>query len=138
MDKDRFIERILETENLTDELEDSDANWLLDWGVAWLDDVLEGITDTEAAGDQVNALMAVMRKINVIAGSDTAKSSQRWVEDLTALNDLCNKAFGWADGEAHAVWAGDLQGSAARLPQLSPRETLEFLASSAGGRKKTQ
>jgi len=34
MDRQTAIDRITETENLTDGLEDDDANWLLDWEIA--------------------------------------------------------------------------------------------------------
>jgi hypothetical protein len=93
MDKERFTERILETENLTDELEDADASWLLDWGIARLDQVLEGAQDQETAGSRVNALMAVMRKINRIVGSYADKSPQRLAQDLAELRDLFSTAF---------------------------------------------
>jgi hypothetical protein len=97
MDTERFVERILETENLTDELEDADANWLLDWGIGRLDRVLRGAEDVETAGTRVNALMAVMRKINRIMGSYADKSPQRLAEDLADLHGLFNAAFGPAD-----------------------------------------
>ncbi len=94
MDKERYTERILETENLTDELEDADANWLLDWGTARLDTVLQGVKDEETAGNRVNALMAVMRKINRITGGYASQSPQALAEDLAALRDLFAAAFG--------------------------------------------
>lgn len=78
MDKERFIEQILETENLTDTLEDNDASWLLDWGIGKLDTVLQGITDRETAGRCVSALMAVMRKMNTIVGSYADKTPIPW------------------------------------------------------------
>ena len=53
MEKECFIERILETENLTDELEDADARWLLDWGIQNLDEVLSSTQDEETAGNKV-------------------------------------------------------------------------------------
>jgi hypothetical protein len=48
MDRQTASERITETENLTDGLEDDDANWLLDWGIARVDRLLAGITDEDA------------------------------------------------------------------------------------------
>ncbi len=102
MDKERFTERILETENLTDELEDTDANWLLDWGITRLDLVLKGAKDDETAGSRVNALMAVMRKINRITGSYSGQSPQMLAGDLSALHDLFVAAFGPQDIAANA------------------------------------
>jgi hypothetical protein len=94
VDTARFVERILETENLTAELEDDEANWLLNWGINHLDEVIGNCADAEAAGNQVNALMAVMRKINQIAGSAASRDAQDLIEDLADLNDLFTAAFG--------------------------------------------
>ena len=127
MEKKRFVDRILETENLTDELEDAEAKWLLDWGIARLDAVLEGITDPDAAGEQVNALMAVMRKINRIVGNYSSKDPKELAEDLAALKDLHAQAFKPAGLQPRAVSTGSTETDAARLSRLSPREALEFL-----------
>ncbi len=102
MNKERFKERILETENLTDELEDDDANWLIDWGIARLDTVLQGAADEETAGNRVNALMAVMRKINRIAGSYARQSPQDLAGELAALRDLFAAVSGSQDVAAGA------------------------------------
>jgi hypothetical protein len=64
MDPQAAIDRILETENLTDGLEDNDANWLLDWGINSLPALIGEMEDEDAAGTKVNDLMSVMRKIN--------------------------------------------------------------------------
>lgn len=69
MDTSRYIDRILETENLTDNLEDDDANVLIDWGVGHLNTVIGESGDEEVAGSQVMALMNVMRSINRIIGN---------------------------------------------------------------------
>jgi hypothetical protein len=158
MDKERFTERILETENLTDELDDADANQLLDWGIARLDTVLQGVKDEETAGNRVNSLMAVMRKINRITGSYARQSPQALAEDLATLRDLFAAAFGSqaasagapANAAANATtgafsWKArrwpwtykkpqerpaqpSLESAAAHLSTLSPREALEYLA----------
>jgi len=123
MGKEIYVERLLETENLTDELEDQDANWLLEWGIARLDRVLQGSVDEEAAGNRVNALMAVMRKINRIAGSRADRSPEDLKADLIALNGLFEAAF----GSAQLVSPGELEAAAASLPGLSTRQALELL-----------
>jgi hypothetical protein len=124
MEKERFIERILETENLTDELEDSDANWLLEWGTGQLDRVLQGATDEDTAGGKVNALMAVMRKINRILGSRERKAPQDLVADLEALTGLHAAAF----GEARQPTPADYTAAAIELPKFPSRQALELLA----------
>ncbi len=123
MDKERFTERILETENLTDELEDADANWLLDWGIARLDAVLLGVKDEETAGNRVNALMAVMRKINRITGSYTSQSPQALAEDLAALHDLFAAAFG-----PQAASAGPSAGTPANTAANTPTGAFSWKA----------
>jgi len=123
MEKEIYVERLLETENLTDELEDQDANWLLEWGIARLDRALEGATDEETAGSRVNALMAVMRKINRVAGSRTERTPEDLAEDLTALTGLFEAAFGSARRRAPS----EAEAAAARLPGLPTRQALELL-----------
>ena len=125
MDKQLFVERILETENLTDELDDSDANWLLDWGIGRLDQVLQGATDEDSAGERVNALMAVMRKMNRIVGSYTGKSTPDLAEDLAALDGLFAQAFGRAVGNEPSKGYEQAAENVAKLPT---RQALEYLA----------
>jgi hypothetical protein len=96
MEEQAAIDRILETENLTDGLEDKEANWLLDWGIKRLPGLLGGLTDDEAAGARVNQLMAVMRKINqIIAGRDS-KTVDELIEDIQELAESYESAFGSA------------------------------------------
>jgi len=94
MEEQVALDRILETENLTDGLEDKEANWLLDWGIKRLPGLIGGITDDEAAGARVNELMAVMRKINqIIAGRDS-KSVDELAVDIQELAERYERAFG--------------------------------------------
>jgi hypothetical protein len=95
MDKQLFKDRILETENLTDEMEDEDANWLLNWGINLLDQVLTGIDDQETAGEAVNSLMAVMRKINRICGKRLSENTEDLALDLEKLSSLFAVAFNY-------------------------------------------
>ena len=94
MEEQAAIDRILETENLTDGLEDKEANWLLDWGIKRVPGFIGGITDDEAAGNRVNELMAVMRKINqIIAGRDS-KTVDELAVDILELAERYEGAFG--------------------------------------------
>jgi hypothetical protein len=133
MDTERYKERILETENLTDELEDSDANFLLDWGFGKLDRVLEGNEDAESGGERVNALMAVMRKINRIIGAYSEKDTAELQEDLSALDGLFERAFSPTraqdDPEAleSRISPANQEPAAAQLARLAPRQALEYL-----------
>jgi hypothetical protein len=85
MDRQTAIDRITETENLTDGLEDDDANWLLDWGIAHVDGLVTGIKDEDAAGKKLNQLMAVMRSLNQIAADRAAKPSDALAADIRAF-----------------------------------------------------
>ena len=128
MEKRRFVERILETENLTDQLEDAEANLLLEWGTAQLDGILQGIEDEEAAGARVNALMAVMRKINRILGSREDTAAEDLEADLLALSGLLTSAFGITDSrKVNALDKVEINRAVAQLPGLPARQALEFL-----------
>ena len=128
MEKERFVERMLETENLTDELEDEDANWLLNWGIQRLDEVIEAIEDEEVAGSRVNALMAVVRKINRIAGSYTRKDAQALASDLAELDQLFSAAFLSDSPSGSEKITADQEAAAAALAQMPTRQALETLA----------
>lgn len=133
MEKERFIERILETENLTDELEDADANWLLDWGIQNLDEVLSSTEDEETAGNKVNALMAVMRKINHIAGSYASKDRGELANDLAELNELYSMALLSATFQETVKSAAAFDEVALNLTQMPVRQVLEHLTKRPAG-----
>jgi len=125
MDKSQFVERMLGAENLTDELEDLQADWLLKWGIARLDQalLLAAENDPEAAGNQTNALMAVLRKINRMAGGRQGADPESLANEFAALNALFNSAFG-----------GDRQSSpeecrqaAEHLAAMDAQPAVEFL-----------
>jgi hypothetical protein len=123
MDKQTYIHRLLEVENLTDELEDSDASQLLAWGVQRLNDLLEDVDDRTTAGERLTVLMAVMRKINRVAGSYTQKDPAVLAEDLRALWQLFAVAF----GHVPTLSQTDLETIAAQLQQGSTRQAVDFL-----------
>jgi hypothetical protein len=126
MEKSLYVERMLGTENLTDELEDLQADWLLNWGVTRLDRalLLAAADDTESAGIQVNALMAVMRKINRITGARRSADPEALAADFAALNRLFNAAFG-GDRE---VTLEECRAAAGQVAALSAQGAVEFLA----------
>ena len=106
-----FIDRMLEVENLTDALEDEDAEYLINWGVARLKEGLGKIEDREAAGEYTNNLMGFMRTLNQISGD----LENIRAEDLAVLADHRQKTFGAA------------QEVATRLKGMKPRQVLEYL-----------
>ena len=125
MDKKLFVERMLETENLTDELQDPSANWLLNWGIGLLDVLLKDATDEEAAGLKVNALMAVMRKINRMVGIRLDKDPAALASDFKMLAALAGELY-----ECNPdVSPAKCQSAAAHLHGLSAEQlAVEFTA----------
>jgi len=129
MEKELFIERMLGVENLTDELEDEPADWLLKWGIARLDQVLKPAgEDPEAAGGRVNALMAVMRKINRMTGARQQADAESLAADFAALDGLFAAAF----ESGRSPSESECRAAAAHLAQLDPQPALEFLTGWGG------
>jgi hypothetical protein len=93
MDKTLFIEKMLESENLTGELPDPLAKWLLDWGIRQLDVILEGVSDREIAAKKVNMLMAVIRKLSQLVGGSLHKTPQERAAGLASLDALFSQTF---------------------------------------------
>ena len=125
MDKSRYVERMLGVENLTDELEDDQADWLLKWGVARMDDALAVAgDDPEAAGNQANALMAVMRKINRLTAARQRADMDTLVEGLVELSELIGAAF----SSPCEVTPDECRAAAALFGAMTDQEAVEFLA----------
>ncbi len=123
MNEERAIERILEAENLTDGLEDADANWLLKWGISFVHGLIDGIEDDEIAGEKISDLMAVMRKLNQIAADRIVEPVETLAEDIEELANRYVRAF----GRVRVLNAGDAQRAALASREKTPRETLQFL-----------
>jgi hypothetical protein len=147
MDRQTAIDRITETENLTDGLEDDDANWLLDWGIAQVDGLVTGIKDEDAAGEKLNQLMSVMRTLNQIAADRAAKPPDALADDIRTFLERYQQAFGApktatpsAALPAHATAQasqGVNQGvnqaaqAASKIAGMSPKEAMQYLLSLA-------
>lgn len=125
MNEEAAIERITETENLTDSLEDNDANWLLDWGIGHLHDLIGSMKDEDAAGEKVHDLMAVMRKLNQIAADKEVKAPNDLAEDVREFTSLFAKTFGQA--RTAAVKDEHYVNTAGIVKQQSPREAMQTL-----------
>lgn len=122
MDTQLYKERMLEMESLTDELEDSEASWLLDWAAGQLDLILKGVSDPETADNKASALFAVIRKINSIM-AHTGQPSEELAAELTALADLTGDAY----CRRPDLTPVEAQSAAARLRELEPAMTVRFL-----------
>jgi len=127
MDEQKAIERITETENLTDGLEDPDANWLLNWGIGHVRNLIQGVKSDDAAGDRVHALMDVMRKLNQIVADRAAKTPQALADDIKTFVSLYKAAF----GKARKPKADDYKRTAEAICDKSPQEAMQVLISLA-------
>jgi hypothetical protein len=123
MDEKIFVERILENENLTSNLVDDDANWLLNWGTGQVKGLIQGIGDVDVAGEKVSALMAVMRKMNRIVGEGDWPSIDELVPELETLAELSAQAFGIPQNASTTKW----EAVANQLVQMTPPQALQFL-----------
>ncbi len=123
MDEKLFVARILENENLTSSLVDEDANWLLKWGTGQVKGLIQGIGDADAAGEKVNALMAVMRKMNRLVGEGDWPPVDEIVPELETLAELSAQAF----GTSHSMSTTEWEAAANQLTQMTPPQALQFL-----------
>ena len=114
-----FIDRILEVENLTDSLEDEDADYLLNWGVTQLKQKLGYIEDSETAGEYTNDLMGFMRMLNQIAGN----LEDIQPENLAQLAEYRQKALGPEQELAAVAYAEAIT----LLKPMTPRQAVEYL-----------
>ena len=114
-----IIDRMLEVENLTDTLEDDDADFLLNWGVAQLKGRLISINDSDAAGKYTNELIGFMRTVNQIAGD--LENIQP--DKLAQLAEFRQKAL----GPGQALGAETYGEALDRLGTMTPRQALEYL-----------
>jgi len=118
-DPQNFIDRMLEVENLTDSLEDEDADYLLNWGVTQLKQKLGDIEDSEFAGEYTNDLMGFIRILNQIAGN----LANIQPEDLAQVAECRQKALGPEPGLAAVACAEAIT----LLKQMTPRQAVEYL-----------
>jgi hypothetical protein len=123
VDEKVFVERILENENLTSSLVDEDANWLLKWGTGQVKGLVQGLGDVDVAGEKVNTLMAVMRKMNRLVGQGDWPPVDEIVPELETLADLSAQVFGAPDDVSTTDW----EAMANQLTQMTPPQALRFL-----------
>jgi phosphatidylserine/phosphatidylglycerophosphate/cardiolipin synthase-like enzyme len=123
MDTHIAVERILETENLTDALDDDDATWLLNWGTLRVGALIAGLDDEDEAGAKVNHLLAVMRSLNALAGEHATTSLQTLAVQIRTLRERYAAAFGSASPLGDAA----ISRLAAALSAMAPREVMQTL-----------
>jgi len=124
MDEQILRDRLLESENLTADLPDEEARWLIEWGLAQIPLLIEGLTDEDAAAERLRALMAFIRRVNRLAARKQARPPETLVEELRGLLELYQQAFG-AARPASERW---LEAAARTLHAMPLRQAVQFLA----------
>jgi len=118
IDTQILIERMLETENLTDDLHDDDAEWLLSWGAERMRE-FGAAESMEAAEERAGALMKFMRGLNRLVGGLPGVDPA----DLARLPDHYAAAF----GASRSAGELEIQDTAEALSWLGHREALEHI-----------
>jgi len=119
LDRQTFVDRLLEVENLTDQLEDDEANILLDWGISKIDGLIDGIDDHDAAGEKINGLMHVMRGLNSLAGNPADISTKGLADLLKRYNQIAGKNLSVNEAEHLSL--------AEQISKMQPGEALHKL-----------
>ena len=114
-----FIDRLLETENLTDYLEDEDADYLIQWGVVQLKKGLLHVEDSSSAGEYTTALMGFIRTLNQLIGNlmDIQPDS------LALLKERYQAVFGSAWEPTQEEYLDTIS----RLEKMTPRQAIDYL-----------
>ena len=119
MDRQLLIDRLLESENLTDNLEDDAANKLINWGIRQVDALTNGLQDEEAAGTKINHLMSLMRSVNSIAGNPSSVSSDSLLKFLDRFAQTFDNDRQISEDERQVI--------AQQLSTMQPNEAVEYL-----------
>jgi hypothetical protein len=117
------IDRISEVENLTDNLDDETASWLIRWAIDKAPSLLADVTDEDEAGAKINSLMAVMRRINEIVPALSAKKPAELATDLKELAKLHAEAF----DSAKKPNAKDFADSTTKVLKQPPLEAIQSM-----------
>jgi hypothetical protein len=113
-----FIDRLLESENLTDNLDDEAANTLIKWGINQIDHLVKD-KDDEAAGTKVNQLMSLMRAVNSIAGDPSTVSSDSLFKLLDRFAETFDKDHPISENERRTVTQ--------QISRMQPKDAVAYL-----------
>jgi len=119
VDRQVLIDRLLESENLTDNLEDEDANVLIKWGIAQIDHLVKDVNDDETAWMKITHLTSLMRQVNSIAGNPSTVSQEKLLNLLEQYTQTFDKAHQISEDERKAVTE--------KLSQMQPGEAVKYL-----------
>jgi hypothetical protein len=116
MDVQVAIDRMMEIENLTDELDDDEANALLDWGASHVAELVEHIEDEEVAGSKLQELLAVLRKVNKLSVLRKHRTPEQLQAELGHYRELVRKAFDLGESKVDDVQSAQTVEMASAMP----------------------
>jgi hypothetical protein len=123
IDSQTYKDRLLETENLTTDLEDVEADWLLQWGVAQIDLVTDGLAEEAAADEQIGVLMSFMRRASRTVARKDRRTPAELAEALNELGGIYAQLF----GGCRPLSPAECEPAAIQMQQLAPLAALQFL-----------
>jgi hypothetical protein len=119
LDPQPYLDRMLENENLTGDLKDEDAQWLLDWGAQQVKAMAAETSDPEALSQKAGALTRFMHSLSRLGGS------LPYLEP--AKLPLLAESYAEAFGASRAADQAECIAAAARASQMEPGDALGFL-----------
>jgi hypothetical protein len=119
MDRQAYIDRLLEAENLTDQLDDNAAKVLMDWAVSQVDELTSGLKNKPLADEKVTALLAFLRAVNAYVGGLPDSTS----EGLKAVLDHYSAVF----GRLRPVGEGDRSALTRALGVMPDNQAVSYL-----------
>ena len=123
IDTQPYIDRMLEIENLTADLEDDEAEWLLHWGLDQINVVCDGLVDDAERDEHVHALMAFMRRLNRTVARKDRREPEMLAEELNELGGLYAQAF----GQSRPLSPNDCRHTADQVKRLPAMDALQTL-----------
>jgi len=126
MNRQLFVDRILEIENLTNNLGDDDADRLLNWGLSQVDGLIKHIASNEEADNKINQLIGVMRDINSLAGDLVSVKPD-------AMVDLKRKYHRFLDS-SEFVDQDECNSITLRISKMTQHDFLEYIINWLNGK----
>jgi hypothetical protein len=123
MNTQPYIDRLLETENLTADLEDVEADWLIEWGIVQISSITDGLSEEGVADEQVSALLSFMRRASRAVARKDRRTPAELVEALNELGSIYAQAF----GRCRLLSPAESERAATHLKELSSLEAVQFI-----------
>lgn len=123
MDTQKYRNRLLESENLTADLEDTEADWLIQWGIAQIAIVTDGVMEESIADERISALMTFMRR----TARTVARKDRRTPEELANALRESGNFYAQAFGGCRLLSPDDYRQAAVHLRSSSTLEAIQLL-----------